>query len=200
MRAVGRLHWSSSVTGSKGRSSSEVLKRRNVLLLTFGAPTLPMRVGRYDARHHGGGGGARETGARSRSVAGAEAPLRRRGTTNSARLSLPRSGASRRIPKPQDVEVIQAVEKDPLGAAIWSQLSVVGWRLYAKGGVALLLQVYGPMEGQHHPGSCTRSAARGRASASLEKISGAYGLAQSFCRAGTGPASHCSSCPSIMKF
>ena len=55
-------------------------------------------------------------------------------------------------PEPQDVEVIQAVEKDPLGAAIWSQLSVVGWRLYAKGGVALLLQVYGPMEGEHHPG------------------------------------------------
>lgn len=55
-------------------------------------------------------------------------------------------------PEPQDVEVIRAAREDPLRAAIWSQLSVVGWRLYAKGGVDLLSAVYHRIERDQHPG------------------------------------------------
>ena len=54
-------------------------------------------------------------------------------------------------PEPQDVEVIRAAEDDPLGTAVWSQLSVVGWRLYAKGGVDLLVSVYRKVELEQHP-------------------------------------------------
>jgi hypothetical protein len=61
---------------------------------------------------------------------------------------------SRRVknPEPQDVEVIREAESDPLKAAIRSQLSVVGWRLYAKGGVDLLVTVYRRIEVEQHPG------------------------------------------------
>ena len=55
-------------------------------------------------------------------------------------------------PEPQDVGVIRAAPNDPLGAAIWSQLSVIGWRLYARGGVDLLASVYRRLEVEHHPG------------------------------------------------
>src|SRR3712207_4861403 len=55
-------------------------------------------------------------------------------------------------PEPQDVEVLRAAPADPLGAAIWSQLSVVGWRLYARGGVGLLTTVYRRLEVEQHPG------------------------------------------------
>ena len=39
-----------------------------------------------------------------------------------------------RNPEPQDVVAIREAREDPLGTAVLSQLSVVGWRLYAKGG------------------------------------------------------------------
>lgn len=55
-------------------------------------------------------------------------------------------------PEPQDVEVIREARGDPVGTAIWSQLSVVGWRLYAKGGVDLLSAVYHRIERDQHPG------------------------------------------------
>ncbi|MFC7739246.1 hypothetical protein ACFQX4_26570 [Roseomonas sp. GCM10028921] len=55
-------------------------------------------------------------------------------------------------PEPQDVEVLRAAPADPLEAAIWSQLSVVGWRLYARGGVGLLATVYRRLEAEQHPG------------------------------------------------
>ena len=42
--------------------------------------------------------------------------------------------------------------EDPLGTAIWSQLSVVGWRLYAKGGANLLTTVYRRIDLEQHPG------------------------------------------------
>ena len=54
-------------------------------------------------------------------------------------------------PEPPDVEVLRLVPDDPLRAAIWSQLSVVGWRLYAKGGVTLLTTVYHRLERDQHP-------------------------------------------------
>ena len=53
-------------------------------------------------------------------------------------------------PDPQDVEVIRASAEDPLGTAIWSQLSVLGWRLYAKGGAGLLVSVYRRVELEQH--------------------------------------------------
>jgi hypothetical protein len=55
-------------------------------------------------------------------------------------------------PEPQDVEVIREAQSDPLGTAIRSQLSVVGWRLYAKGGLDLLVAVYRRIEIEQHPG------------------------------------------------
>ncbi len=57
-----------------------------------------------------------------------------------------------RNPEPQDVAVLRAAHEDPLDAVIWSQLSLVGWRLYAKGGVDLLLSVYRRIELEEHPG------------------------------------------------
>ena len=54
--------------------------------------------------------------------------------------------------EPQDVAVLRVAQEDPLDAAIWSQLSVVGWRLYAKGGVDLLVSVYRRIELEQHPG------------------------------------------------
>ncbi len=54
-------------------------------------------------------------------------------------------------PEPPDVEVIRLVREDPLRATIWSQLSVVGWRLYTKGGVTLLTTVYHQIERDQHP-------------------------------------------------
>lgn len=54
-------------------------------------------------------------------------------------------------PEPPDVEVIRLVREDPLRATIWSQLSVVGWRLYAKGGVTLLTTVYHQIERDQQP-------------------------------------------------
>ena len=58
----------------------------------------------------------------------------------------------RKNPEPQDVEIIREVQADPLRTAICSQLSVVGWRLYAKGGVDLLVTVYRRIELEQHPG------------------------------------------------
>ncbi len=58
-------------------------------------------------------------------------------------------------PEPQDVEVIRTAREDPLRAAIWSLLSVVGWRLYAKGGVDVLTAVYKRIERDEHPGFAT---------------------------------------------
>lgn len=58
----------------------------------------------------------------------------------------------RKNPEPQDVEIIREVQADPLGTAIRSQLSVVGWRLYAKGGIDLLVTVYRRIELEQHPG------------------------------------------------
>jgi hypothetical protein len=55
-------------------------------------------------------------------------------------------------PEPQDIEVMRRAQEDPLDAAIWSQLSVVGWRLYAKGGVEMLSTVYWLIERDQHPG------------------------------------------------
>ena len=55
-------------------------------------------------------------------------------------------------PEPQDVVAIREAREDPLGTAIWSQLSVVGWRLYAKGGVDLLTTVYRSIDLEQHPG------------------------------------------------
>jgi hypothetical protein len=53
-------------------------------------------------------------------------------------------------PEPQDVEALHAARTDPLLAAIRSQLSVVGWRLYAKGGEHLMTAVYrGVKQDQH---------------------------------------------------
>ena len=58
----------------------------------------------------------------------------------------------RRNPEPQDVEVLRGAQTDPLSAAIWSQLSMVGWRLYAKGGANLMTAVYRRIERDEHPG------------------------------------------------
>lgn len=55
-------------------------------------------------------------------------------------------------PEPQDVEIIRRARQDPLRAAISSQLSVVGWRLYAKGGADMLTAVYRRIERDQHPG------------------------------------------------
>ena len=55
-------------------------------------------------------------------------------------------------PEPQDVEVIREAQSDPLKAVIRSQLTIVGWRLYAKGGVDLLVTVYRRIEVEQHPG------------------------------------------------
>ena len=55
-------------------------------------------------------------------------------------------------PEPQDIEVIREAQGDPLGTTIRSQLSIVGWRLYAKGGVDLLVTVYRRIELEQHPG------------------------------------------------
>lgn len=55
-------------------------------------------------------------------------------------------------PEPQDVVAIREARGDPLGTAIWSQLSVVGWRLYAKGGTDLLTTVYRRIDVEQHPG------------------------------------------------
>ncbi len=55
-------------------------------------------------------------------------------------------------PEPQDVVTIREAREDPLGTAIWSQLSVVGWRLYAKGGIDLLTTVYRRIDLEQHPG------------------------------------------------
>lgn len=57
-----------------------------------------------------------------------------------------------RNPEPQDVEVLREAQGDPLKAAIRSQLTIVGWRLYAKDGVDLLVIVYRRIEIEHHPG------------------------------------------------
>jgi hypothetical protein len=58
----------------------------------------------------------------------------------------------RRDPEPQDVVVLREAQTDALLAAIWSQLSVLGWRLYAKGGANLLTAVYRRLERDGHPG------------------------------------------------
>ena len=55
-------------------------------------------------------------------------------------------------PEPQDVVAIREAREDPLGTAVLSQLSVVGWRLYAKGGTDLLATVYRRIDVEQHPG------------------------------------------------
>ena len=55
-------------------------------------------------------------------------------------------------PEPQDVRIIHEAREDALRAIIWSQLSVVGWRLYAKGGLDMLTEFYRAIEHQQHPG------------------------------------------------
>lgn len=65
---------------------------------------------------------------------------------------LARARAERESPEPQDVEIIRTAQDDPLRAAIWSQLSVVGWMLYAKGGADMLTAVYRRVERDQHPG------------------------------------------------
>lgn len=55
-------------------------------------------------------------------------------------------------PEPPDVEIIRAAPEDPLRTAIWSQLSVVGWRLYAKGGIGMLNAMCAQIERDQHPG------------------------------------------------
>jgi hypothetical protein len=58
----------------------------------------------------------------------------------------------RRNPEPPDVEALREAGTDPLRAAIRSQLCVVGWRLYAKGGAHLLTAVCRRLERDEHPG------------------------------------------------
>jgi hypothetical protein len=54
-------------------------------------------------------------------------------------------------PEPPDVVAIRQAQEDPLEAAIGAQLSIVGWRLYAKGGAVLLTSVYSRIELDRHP-------------------------------------------------
>ncbi len=54
-------------------------------------------------------------------------------------------------PEPPDAEMIRNAATDPLLTAICSQLSVLGWRLYAKGGAALVTDLYRLVERDRHP-------------------------------------------------
>ena len=69
-----------------------------------------------------------------------------------ARASIAEIWRKVKNPKPQDVEAVRDAAADPLGTVILSQLTVVGWRLYAKGGVQLLTSVCSRIEVEQHPG------------------------------------------------
>ena len=58
-------------------------------------------------------------------------------------------------PVPQDIEAISEASADPLRWVIQSQLGIVGWRLYAKGGAGLITTIFRAIESDHHPGFST---------------------------------------------
>ena len=55
-------------------------------------------------------------------------------------------------PDPPDVVALREARKDPVQAAIVAQLRIVGWRLYARGGAALLERRFQRLERDGHPG------------------------------------------------